>query len=80
MSSISDTTRKFGAFDEATRNGRPWTIFDRVCRAAAVRYAQYRAARSLHALSDRQLRDIGITRGQINDVVGALRSSAASRR
>lgn len=49
-------------------------LFENMARAIADHHAQVRAIRLLHSFSDRQLRDIGITRQEIERAVrGELR-------
>lgn len=80
MSTLFHPTDNVDALAAGCWTERLRSVFAQIYRAATVRYDQYRTARSLSALDDRQLRDIGITRDQIDDVVAALRSPAASRR
>lgn len=68
MSTFSEAPAEPDAFADKGWVGRLSIIVNHGYRACVLRYTRNRSAKCLHALSDRQLRDIGITRGQINDV------------
>lgn len=64
MASILDTRFPFPAAEAAAGRRRPG-LLRRLVRLLARMLADYRARRALLALSDAQLKDIGLTRGDL---------------
>jgi uncharacterized protein YjiS (DUF1127 family) len=71
------TSSPFGSRTQATRNRRPWhaisTWLSRAWRGLVQHWAQAqrhrRDVKALSELDDHQLKDIGLTRGEIESVV-----------